>query len=622
MSNTFVTPRVVTVLSQSRLDYNNALTSLLQNFASSGQPDPLSIDIDGSTGLRTGMLWFKSGADTTDGQGRLFIYNGSAFTRNGIVTYTMPSVSAANAAAVAGKIGYGDLVLVNNDFLYMVNAANNGVVLVGGDAITLSGLVPSQFVRSDIDANVAGNVNFTSNAFIRVPLGNTDQRPGTSTVGMLRYNTTLNSFEGYDGVEWGEIGGGGAFTNDGTYVFYAGSANVGVGTNTPSANLHVAGTGNILKLETGTTSDTTGVTLQLSQNSTAIATNSGYGGVEWRGSDTGGSGIRGYLKGYAAGDSGEFSVRIATQGSGASSPVDRFSIWSSGNVGLGVLHANTTLQVAGNISVSGGDATIFNRGANYLALGTNNQESLRITPTGNIAYGTTTPSTNVQFNGTGALFKLQTASTSDSNGVTQRFHQTDTTITLNQGYGGIEWEGNDSDGSGVRGYVKGFAEGSLGEFGVRIATQGTGASSPVDRLTVNASGSVGIGTVNPSSALDVVGTIKSTSAIVNSVDVLANDYTTFTTLEANIYNTFITLNANLGVGGGSSNVTSQTIYTITTSNNYTLQSNVSDANNILVSFSGIVQIPWVSYTVYGNTTLRLNNTSPLANNVALEVRFL
>jgi hypothetical protein len=26
---------------------------------------------------------------------------------------------------------------------------------------------------------------------------------------MLRFNTDLDSFEGYDGVEWGEIGGGG-----------------------------------------------------------------------------------------------------------------------------------------------------------------------------------------------------------------------------------------------------------------------------------------------------------------------------------------------------------------------------------------------------------------------------
>ena len=83
MSNTFTTPRVVTTVSQSRLDYNNALTSLLQNFASTGSPNPTDINLEDGTGFRTGMLWYKSGTDTADGQGRLFIYNGTEFTRNG-----------------------------------------------------------------------------------------------------------------------------------------------------------------------------------------------------------------------------------------------------------------------------------------------------------------------------------------------------------------------------------------------------------------------------------------------------------------------------------------------------------------------------------------------------------
>jgi len=68
--------------------------------------------------------------------------------------------------------------------------------------------------------------------------------------------------------------------------------------------------------------------------------------------------------------------------------------------------------------------------------------------------------------------------------------------------------------------------------------------------------------------------------------------------------------------------TSQTIYTITTSNNYTMKQSVSDANNIVVSLSGLVQIPWTSYTVYGNTTLRLNNTAPLSASIPIDIRFL
>lgn len=69
-------------------------------------------------------------------------------------------------------------------------------------------------------------------------------------------------------------------------------------------------------------------------------------------------------------------------------------------------------------------------------------------------------------------------------------------------------------------------------------------------------------------------------------------------------------------------LTSQTIYTVSTSNNYTMSESVSDANTIVVSMSGLVQIPWTSYTVYGNTTLRLNNTAPLASSIPIEIRFI
>jgi len=40
-----------------------------------------------------------------------------------------------------------------------------------------------------------------------IPVGTTGERP-TGATGYLRYNTTSASFEGYNGTEWGSIGGG------------------------------------------------------------------------------------------------------------------------------------------------------------------------------------------------------------------------------------------------------------------------------------------------------------------------------------------------------------------------------------------------------------------------------
>jgi len=44
-------------------------------------------------------------------------------------------------------------------------------------------------------------------ASIKVPVGTTAERPGTATTGFVRFNTDLNTFEGYNGSEWGGLGG-------------------------------------------------------------------------------------------------------------------------------------------------------------------------------------------------------------------------------------------------------------------------------------------------------------------------------------------------------------------------------------------------------------------------------
>ena len=43
---------------------------------------------------------------------------------------------------------------------------------------------------------------------ILVPIGTTGERPASPQAGEVRFNTDLDSFEGYDGTAWGNIGGG------------------------------------------------------------------------------------------------------------------------------------------------------------------------------------------------------------------------------------------------------------------------------------------------------------------------------------------------------------------------------------------------------------------------------
>ena len=82
------------------------------------------------------------------------------------------------------------------------NAANSGWVTIGTLASTNLGLA------SLAGATFTGDVVLSSTGSLSLPPGTTAQRPGSPSNGMIRYNTTLNQFEGYKASAWGAIGGG------------------------------------------------------------------------------------------------------------------------------------------------------------------------------------------------------------------------------------------------------------------------------------------------------------------------------------------------------------------------------------------------------------------------------
>jgi hypothetical protein len=53
---------------------------------------------------------------------------------------------------------------------------------------------------------VAGDVLFTGVGAVKVPVGSTAQRPASPDRGMIRFNTTIGEWEGWDGAEWRSIG--------------------------------------------------------------------------------------------------------------------------------------------------------------------------------------------------------------------------------------------------------------------------------------------------------------------------------------------------------------------------------------------------------------------------------
>lgn len=57
------------------------------------------------------------------------------------------------------------------------------------------------------------SATFTGTSSIKLPAGTDDQRPITPVDGMMRYNTTANTFEGRAAAEWGAIGGSSGYGN-------------------------------------------------------------------------------------------------------------------------------------------------------------------------------------------------------------------------------------------------------------------------------------------------------------------------------------------------------------------------------------------------------------------------
>jgi hypothetical protein len=71
------------------------------------------------------------------------------------------------------------------------------------------------FDQIDINnLNVTGEGDFSSTGAVKIPAGTTAERP-VGAVGKIRWNSTLNQYEGYDGVNWALLGGA-SITNDTT----------------------------------------------------------------------------------------------------------------------------------------------------------------------------------------------------------------------------------------------------------------------------------------------------------------------------------------------------------------------------------------------------------------------
>jgi hypothetical protein len=164
----------------------------------------------------------------------LFIKTNSASAYN---AYVWPN-TAGTAGQQLQTDGSGNLTWSDSDGIPWT--AKGQLIVgtgVGTDVLLNVGTDTSVLVADSASASGLAYSNTLSTA-ISLPAGTTANQPGTPSVGMVRYNTTNNEFEGYSGspASWQALGGqptGGA--ND--KIFYLNSQNVTTNYTLPSVPL-------------------------------------------------------------------------------------------------------------------------------------------------------------------------------------------------------------------------------------------------------------------------------------------------------------------------------------------------------------------------------------------------
>ena len=131
----------------------------------------------------TGISTFQNNVHLLDNDKLLL--GGSAGTHDGLEIYH------DNSHSYIKDSGTGELRLDSSSIVIRDAAETTGIATF-----------------TDTGAIVSGVTTISGTSHLRIPVGTTAQRYGSAVDGDIRYNSDLNSYEGYGNGAWGGLGGG------------------------------------------------------------------------------------------------------------------------------------------------------------------------------------------------------------------------------------------------------------------------------------------------------------------------------------------------------------------------------------------------------------------------------
>ena len=130
------------------------------------------------------------------------------------VTYDLGSFAKRWRTVYSEKAFVSDIEINTNYIRTTISNADLELRANGTGGIKLEDLTVNQNIISAssgtnivVEPSGTGIVDINSTQAIRIPRGTTAERPGTPLAGMIRYNTTNNNYEGFDGTYWRVING-------------------------------------------------------------------------------------------------------------------------------------------------------------------------------------------------------------------------------------------------------------------------------------------------------------------------------------------------------------------------------------------------------------------------------
>ncbi len=127
---------------------------------------------------------------------------GTRPTANAQVTFTATTLPSG---ITAGTIYYV-VPLSSNTFNLSTTSGGAANVNTTSTGSVVSMVTNSSVTFNTSTANVPNNLTFNGTGAITLPTGTTAQQPGSANSGMLRFNSSTNSFEGFANGSWSALG--------------------------------------------------------------------------------------------------------------------------------------------------------------------------------------------------------------------------------------------------------------------------------------------------------------------------------------------------------------------------------------------------------------------------------